>query len=144
MNHASVQVEHLLLGLILADDAILGPVFAEFGLSIQPARAVVRERLGMLPASSFGGQLSFSPAAQAALSSANRFGMGNAAPAHILVVLLRGGQGGPSEILRTMSVDPNKLRAEAKKRAWPIGDAEPRPQVRGVVGPVLDELDFDE
>ena len=52
MRHGAVQVEHLLLGLFSDEDDIVDRVWADFGLTIQPVREMVRARLGVGPGSS--------------------------------------------------------------------------------------------
>ena len=51
MGHGAVTVEHLLLGLFSDEDDIVDRVLADFGLTIRPAREMVRERLGVSPGS---------------------------------------------------------------------------------------------
>jgi ATP-dependent Clp protease ATP-binding subunit ClpA len=63
MGHGAVQVEHLLLDLFSDEDDIVDRVWADFGLTIQPVREMVRERLGVVPGSRPEGQLPFSPTA---------------------------------------------------------------------------------
>lgn len=48
MGHGEVQVEHLLLGLFSGESG-LDPIWAEFGLAVQPVRDEIRERLGAKP-----------------------------------------------------------------------------------------------
>lgn len=69
MGHGAVQVEHLLLGLFSDEDGIVDRVWADFGLTIEPVREMVRERLGVGPGSRPEGELPFSPTAKDALRS---------------------------------------------------------------------------
>ncbi len=146
MGHGAIQVEHLLLGLFSPDDDTVSRVWADFGLTIEPVREMVRERLGVGPGSRAEGQLPFSPTAKDALRSANRLGMGEPGSEHMLIVLLAHGEGGASEILRALGADPNRIRFEIKKRAWPASvqgpDAGKRPQLRVTIREDLEELDF--
>jgi ATP-dependent Clp protease ATP-binding subunit ClpC len=145
MGHGAVQVEHLLLGLFSDQDQIVDRVWADFGLTIEPVREMVRERLGVGPVSSPEGELPFSPTAKRALRSAYRFGMGEPGAEHMLIVLTARGEGGASVILRALGADPNRIRFETKKRAWPSSVPGPgsRGQVRGTIRKgLLDELDF--
>jgi ATP-dependent Clp protease ATP-binding subunit ClpC len=143
MGHGAVQVEHLLLGLFSDEDDIVDRVWADFGLTVQPVREMVRERLGVGPGSRRGGQLPFSPAAKDALRSAYRFGLGEPGTAHMLIVLTARGEGGAGEVLRALGADPNRIRFETKKRAWPSSVPGPRGQVRVTIREgLLDELDF--
>ena len=144
MGHAAVQ-EHLLLGLFSDQHDIVDRVWADFGLTIQPVREMVRERLGVGPGSRAEGQLPFSPAAKDALKSAHRFGLGEPGPEHMLIVLTARGEGGASEILRALGADPNRIRFETKKSASPSSVPGPgsREQLRVTIREgLLDELDF--
>ena len=119
MGHGAVGVEHLLLGLFSPENEMVGRLLADFGLTIRPVRDMVRERIGVGPGAPAEGQLPFSPSAEDALRSAHRFGMGEAGTEHMLIVLVRGGQGGAGELLTALRVDPNRIRFETRKRAWP-------------------------
>jgi ATP-dependent Clp protease ATP-binding subunit ClpC len=101
MGHATVQVEHLLLGLVTDQDGIAGRVLADFGLTYEPIRDLVRERLsGVGPGLVTEGKAPFSPDAKDALRSANRFGMGAPGTEHILIVIVRDGWTGPKPARR--------------------------------------------
>jgi ATP-dependent Clp protease ATP-binding subunit ClpC len=125
MGHESVHVEHLLLGLFSDQAGIPGRVFANFGLTVEPVRGQVRQRLGAALSSLPEGRLLFSPEAKEALRSANRIGMGAPATEHILIVIVRHGKGGACESLRALGADPHKIRFETKKRAWPSSFPDP-------------------
>jgi ATP-dependent Clp protease ATP-binding subunit ClpA len=149
MGHESVQVEHLLLGLFSDQAGIPGGVFADFGLRVEPVRGLVRERFGAASSSLPEGRLPFSPEAKEALRSANRIGMGTPAAEHMLIVIVRHGEGGACEILSALGADPHRIRFETKKRAWPSSFPESgvRPTaevrlVRSVPLESLSELDF--
>lgn len=142
MRHEMVGVEHLLLGLVSDQNSTAGRVLARFGLKIAPLRKLVQERLDPGPGSATTGQLRFSPEAKDALNSAHRFGLNEPAPEHILVVLVRRGEGGASEILRAAGADPDQIRLETKKQAWPSSLAGPRPRLEGRTVGYAGELDF--
>ena len=75
--------------------------------------------------------------------------MGAPATEHILIVIVRNGDGGACEILRALGADPHRIRFETKKRAWPSSFPESGVRSTGelrLVGSVplesLSELDF--
>jgi ATP-dependent Clp protease ATP-binding subunit ClpC len=149
MGHETVQVEHLLLGLFSDQAGISGRVFADFGLTVEPVRGHVRERLGVAVGSLPEARVRFSPEAKEALRSANRIALGAPATEHMLVVIVRRGEGGACEILRALGADPHRIRFETKKRAWPSSFPDPGGRAAGelrLVGCVplesLTELDF--
>jgi ATP-dependent Clp protease ATP-binding subunit ClpC len=125
MGHERVKVEHLLLGLFSDQAGIAGCVFADFGLTVDRVRGQVRERLGAALSSLPEGRLPFSPEAKEALRSANRIGMGAPATEHVLIVIVRRGEGGACEILRALEADPHRVRFETKKRACPSSFPDP-------------------
>jgi ATP-dependent Clp protease ATP-binding subunit ClpA len=141
MGHGTVEIEHLLVGLLGCENDVLKQVWTDFGLAIQPARDVVGQRLGVAPSTVPEGRLAFSQAAKDALRSAYRFGMGEPEPAHLLIVLTRRGEGRASEVLRALGADPNHVRADTKKQAFPR--EEPGPSLRGASRTrLLEDLDF--
>ncbi|HEY1775441.1 MAG TPA: Clp protease N-terminal domain-containing protein [Solirubrobacteraceae bacterium] len=143
MGHGAVEVEHLLVGLFACEDEIVSRVWADFGLTSQPVREAVRRRLGVDPGTAGEGRISFSPAAKDALRSAYRFGMGEPGPEHVMIVLLRRGEGGASEVLRELGADPNQVRFETKERAFPREGPGSSLGSRGHTG-LLKELDFED
>ena len=92
------------------------------------------------------GQLPFSPTAKDALRSAYRFGMGEPGTEHVLIVLTAfAARVAPSEILRALGADPNRIRLKNKKRAspWSVPEPRSRGQLRVTIREgLLDELDF--
>ena len=151
LGHQTVQIEHLLLGLFSDHDGIASGVLADFGLTAAPVRRLVRERLGGGSGSLAGGKVPFSPEAKDALRSANMIGMGEPGTEHMLIVLVRRGEGGACDILRALGVDPHQVRFETKKRVWPSSFSQPGTRTRGEVRLVrsvpaesIRELDFEE
>jgi hypothetical protein len=59
------------------------------------------------------------------------------------VVLTRGGEGGAGELLSVLGADPNQIRSETQKQAWPKTGPGPRFEGRVRQGR-LEELDFEE
>jgi hypothetical protein len=135
---------------LFSDQAgIPGRVFADFGLTVEPVRALVRERLGVALCTPPQGRLLFSPEAKTALRSANRIGMGAPSTEHMLIVIVRRDEGGACEILCALGADPHRVRFETKKRAWPSGFPDPDGRSTGEVRLVrcvplesVSELDF--
>jgi ATP-dependent Clp protease ATP-binding subunit ClpA len=147
MGHSAVHVEHLLLGLCWDQNAIAGRVLADFGPTIDPVRDLVRKRIGAGSSSTAAARPRFSPKTRDVLRLANQFALGEPGTEHVLIVIVRRGEGGPCEILRALGADPHRIRFETKKRAWP--SSFPRPGAQGelrLVGSIppssLPELDF--
>jgi ATP-dependent Clp protease ATP-binding subunit ClpA len=146
MGHSTVEVEHLLLGLCSDQGGIAGRVLADFGLTTDAVRDLVRQRLGAGFRSRAAARLPFSPAAKDALRLANQLALGEPGTEHILIVIVRRGEGGACEILRALGADPHRIRFETKKRAWPSSSPGPgaKGEVRGVSVPLssLSVVDF--
>jgi hypothetical protein len=51
--------------------------------------------------------------------------MGAPSTYHVLIVIVRRGEGGACEILRALGADPHRIRFETKKRVWPSSFPEP-------------------
>jgi hypothetical protein len=136
-------------GLCSDQNAIAGRVLADFGLTIDPVRDLVRQRLGAGSSLPCAAWPRFSPNTKDVLRLANQFALGEPGTEHVLIVIVRRGEGGACEILRALGADPHRIRFETKKRAWP--SSFPRPGAQGelrVVGSIpvssLPELDFGE
>ena len=145
MGHGAVGVEHLLLGLFSDQDGI-ARVFADFGVTIEPVRDLVRERLGAGSESS--PELPFSEEAKEALRAANRWSLGKPGIEYVLLAIVGRGEGSACDILRALGADPHRLRFETKKLTSPSSLARPG-ATRGrldLVGAVplgsIPELDF--
>ena len=141
LGHTEVQVEHLLLGLFSQQQDVAAQLLADSGLTVEPVRDLVRTRFGTKPGSVPEEHPRFSLPAKDLLTSAYRFGMGEADTAHILIVIVAKGEGA-RDILRSLGADPDRLRFEAKMRALPQDARSTRPQLKATVRPMLPELDF--
>jgi ATP-dependent Clp protease ATP-binding subunit ClpC len=132
MGHLSVEGEHVLLGLFWDQDGIPGRVFADLGITIEPVRDLVRDRLetGFYPFPE--GPRPLSPGARKLLEVAG--GAARAIPTargdrsearlgteHLLLAVTRLSDSGAHQILRALDADPNVIRFEVKKRVPPPG-----------------------
>jgi len=139
MGHRTVEAEHLLLGLFWDQDGIPGRVFADVGITIEPVRDLVRERLGPVSGRPPEGPMLFSPGAKEVFEDASReaFAMGReqVGTEHLLAAIVRLSEGGACQILRALDVDPGVIRFEIKKRSRAPADrgaARAPPQVRHI------------
>jgi ATP-dependent Clp protease ATP-binding subunit ClpC len=128
MGHESLQGEHLLLGLLSDQEGIPSRVFADLGIWLEPARDLVRERLGPGFGPCPGGPLPISTTAKAVLEVASRaalaiqtahdeLGEVLLGPEHLLLAIARDRESGANEVLRAVGADPDLVRFEVKKRA---------------------------
>ena len=153
MRHSTVEPEHQLLALFGDQGGITASVFANAGLTVAPARELVRGRLGPGSGQPVAGRIPFSRAAMEAMDAASRvaFGVGSEeiGTEHLLlamVTLLR--DGGAFQIIRELDVDPSVMRFEIKKHFQrPPGPGEdpqgPRLSARGTaLGPLRPTHDW--
>lgn len=147
MGHRDVRPEHLILGLMSnGESTTLTGVWADFGLTLDRVRAVVRERVDQESPPVAEGEPQFSQSAKAALTSAYRLGLSEPGEEHLLIALLARPESEASATLRAAGVDPSQIRRETKKRARPLGETTPAPGEGGIVTgrgrQAFDDLDF--
>jgi hypothetical protein len=130
MGHRSVEGEHVLLGLLCDQHGIPGRVFADLGITIEPVRDLVRDRLEPVFYPFPEGPRPLSPGARKLLEDAGRAaramttvrGEGGEAligTEHLLLAVARVREGGVFEILRALDADPDVIRFEVKKLVRP-------------------------
>jgi ATP-dependent Clp protease ATP-binding subunit ClpA len=120
MRHSAVEPEHQFLALFGDQGGITAGVLADAGLTVAPAREIVRKRLGTGSGQPAEGRIPLSRAAMEAMDAASRvaFGVGSheIGTEHLLlamVTLLR--NGGAFKIIDELNVDPRVIRFEIKK-----------------------------
>jgi ATP-dependent Clp protease ATP-binding subunit ClpC len=129
MGYATVEVEHLLLGVLEGS-----------GVSIAAVRNQVAARLGDGPGAPEG-QLPLSPAAEEKVAAAERIAFGMSQPPraeHLLVMLLARGEGPASEVLVAIGANPGQIQTEVKQRTWPSPPSQ-QSQVTGTTRPITEE-----
>jgi ATP-dependent Clp protease ATP-binding subunit ClpC len=97
LGHGYVGTEHLLLGLLLAEEGLAGEVLRTWGLSIEAVRAQV-ERLVDSPGKRARGEIPLTPRAKKSLLTASRLEAGLLGEEaidteHLLLALLREEEG---------------------------------------------------
>jgi ATP-dependent Clp protease ATP-binding subunit ClpA len=113
-NHQFIGTEHLLLGLLRERDGIAALALEKLGVTLEPVRAAVEEKIGR------GGQpvqeeIDYVPRARKVLSlaldEAERQGSGYVRTEHILLGIVRESGGVAADILDTFGV-LGKVRAQ--------------------------------
>ena len=127
-NHGYIGTEHLLLGIaLLGDNGPLGPLLAD-GPSVDDMRLCIERQVGSGSNMKLAGNLPYTPrlkkvlalAANAARSMREEF----VAPEHMLLGLLREGNGVGVRILMNLDVDVEKLRRQLTRSMRPEKDEE--------------------
>jgi hypothetical protein len=112
LGHGRVGTEHLLLGLVRAEDEATAPALAEAGVTAEAARAKVAE---LLEGQERRRRTHFTRAAKRALEGslleARDLGDNYIGAEHVLLGLLRDERAGALEVLRALGVEPDSLRA---------------------------------
>jgi uncharacterized protein YciU (UPF0263 family) len=118
LDHVYVGTEHLLLGLIEEDQGIAARVLAGAGITAPAVRDLVVEILGR----GHGGEgtIPFTPRAKStfefAWQEAQRRGSDQLSTEHLLLGLLRDGEGVAGQILTKLTADPDAVRRKLEDR----------------------------
>ncbi len=117
LHHNYIGTEHLLLGLIREEGGVAGRVLRELGL--EPARVKeMVERLTGIGRHS-GGRISLAPSTeqvlQFAVEEARRMGHHYIGTEHLLLGLVRQGEGVGIDVLRRLGVSPEQIRRQTRR-----------------------------
>jgi prophage maintenance system killer protein len=144
LNHNYVGTEHLLLGLIREGDGVAARALASSGISLQAVRAQVEEIIGQGQIAPTG-HIPLTPRAkkvlELSLREALQLGHNYIGTEHILLGLLREGQGVAAQVLVKLGADHARLREQVLRlladgtprdeRELPSGPAAPLPSSTG-------------
>jgi len=126
LNHNYIGTEHLLLGLLHEGEGVAALVLEELGIRIDAARTGVEEIIGRSdkPAPA---HLPFTPRAKKILELALReslsIGHNYIGTEHILLGLIREGEGVAVKVIRDLGADVDRIRPTVLER---IGNPRPR------------------
>jgi ATP-dependent Clp protease ATP-binding subunit ClpA len=114
LEHGYIGTEHLLLALIGDEDGLAGRVLASLDVSVEPCRAVVARLVGAGD-NALPGQLPFTSRVRTVLELSLREALSlkhdHIATEHVLLGLIREGQGVGIRLLLDLGVDPASVRA---------------------------------
>src|SRR5215472_15858827 len=109
-NHAYVGTEHLLLGLIKLGQGVAVNVRQRMGLDLERARMEVEKHVGPSPETKMVENIPYTPRAKKVLALAGKeaeaLNHSYIGTEHILLGLLREGEGIAARVLRSLGVDP--------------------------------------
>jgi ATP-dependent Clp protease ATP-binding subunit ClpC len=117
LRHNYIGTEHLLLGLIREEGGVAGRVLRELGLDADRVQEIVERLTG---AGRYqGGKLELSPGTQQvlehALEEARRMGHHYIGTEHLLLGLVRHGEGVAMDVLRKMGVTAEQIRRQTRR-----------------------------
>ena len=122
-NHNYVGTEHLLLGLIKLDQGVAVNVLQKMGLDLERVRMEVEKHVGSHPETNMIGNIPYTPRVKKVLALAGKEAKALNHPyvgtEHILLGLLREGEGVAARVLKSLEVDPARTRNEILKELDP-------------------------
>ncbi len=117
MRNNYIGTEHLLLGLIREEGGVAGRVLRELGLEVERVQEMVERMTGT--GQYRGGKLDLSPGTQQvleyAVEEARRMGHHYIGTEHLLLGLVRLGEGVALDVLRKMGVTPEQIRRQTRR-----------------------------
>lgn len=125
-NHPYLGTEHLLLGLIALGEGVAVTVLERLGISLEAVRLEVESAVGQGPETKVEGNVPFTPRSkkvlQLALVEAQSLNHTYVGTEHILLGLLREGEGVAAQVLRNLEVDLAGARKEVMRELDPNFD----------------------
>ncbi len=145
-NHNYIGTEHILLGLVREGDGVAAKVLSNLGVELEKVRSAVEFIIGR-GERTFRGEIGLTPRAkrviELAVDEARRLGHNYIGTEHLLLGLLREGEGVAAGVLESLGVSLEKVREETKRtlqQTLPQHQAGARPSSRT---PTLDQLSLD-
>ncbi len=115
MGHNFVGTEHLLLGLIRESNSLPAKILQSIGLDLETVRAEVLKATGRGPAIAPNEEVTFTPRAKKVVlelagEEARALNQNYIGPEHLLLGLIREGEGVAAQVLLAAGADLNKVR----------------------------------
>jgi len=122
-NHNYVGTEHLLLGLIKLSQGVAVNVLQKMGLDLETVRMEVEKYVGSHPETKMVGNIPYTPRVKKVLALAGKeakaLNHSYVGTEHILLGLLREGEGVAARVLKSLEVDIERTRNEVLKELDP-------------------------
>ena len=153
LRHNYIGTEHLLLGLIREEGGVAARVLRELGLEVDRVEEIVERLTGA--GQHEGGKIDLSPGTQQVLEyafeEARRLGNHYVSTEHLLLGLVRYGEGIALNVLRKLGVTPEQIRRQTRRvlqesaapRKSPAKRAPARAEKKGGKTPMIDQLATD-
>src|SRR6202007_2993140 len=123
VNHNYVGTEHLLLGLIKLGQGVAGNVLQKMGRDPETVRMEVEKQVGSGPETKIVGNIPYTPRVKKVLALAGKeakaLNHSYVGTEHILLGLLREGEGVAARVLKSLEVDIERTRNEILKELDP-------------------------
>jgi len=115
-NHDYIGTEHILLGLIREGEGVAATVLQKMGLSLENIRLEIEKLVQPGPTTQIIGDIPFTPRAKKALElaaeEARSLGHNYIGTEHLLLGLIREGEGVASQVLLNLGLDLERVRNE--------------------------------
>ncbi len=142
-HHNYVGTEHLLLGLINLGQGVAVNVLQKMGLDLETVRTAVEKQVGTGPESKPSGNIPYTPRVKKVLALAGKeakaLNHSYVGTEHILLGLLREGDGVAARVLKTLDVDIERCRNEILSELDPNFSGEQDEPVTSSTGASGDE-----
>ena len=134
-HHNYIGTEHLLLGLINLGQGVAVNVLQKMGLDLQTVRTAVEKQVGTGPESKPSGNIPYTPRVKKVLALARKEAKGlnhsYIGTEHLLLGLLREGEGVAARVLKSLDVDIERCRNEILSELDPNFTGEPEETAGG-------------
>src|SRR5947207_11867589 len=151
LNHTHIGTEHLLLGLIHEGEGVAAKALKSLGISLPAVRREVKEIIGRGDQPP-PGHIPFTPQAkkvlELSLRESNQLGHSYIGTEHILLGLLREGEGVAAQVLVKMGTDLDRVRQKVIEllhgrsgEEGPPSETRPSARAAGDLLGLLDGLD---
>ena len=118
-NHDYIGPEHLLLGLVKEGEGIAASALSNLGVDLKSLRLEVEKLVEQGPATLSVGDIPFNPQAkkvlELAVEEARKFNHNYIGTEHLLLGLLREGEGIAAQVLENMRVDLSRVHREIER-----------------------------
>jgi ATP-dependent Clp protease ATP-binding subunit ClpC len=143
LNHNYIGTEHILLGLIHEGEGVAAKTLESLGISLQAVRSEVEEIIGRGQRAP-SGHIPFTPRAkkvlELSLREALQLGHNYIGTEHILLGLIREGEGVAAQVLVKLGADQARVRQQVIRLLSSSGGGEAGARVRLVRMTVPDDL----
>ena len=139
LNHSYIGTEHILLGLIHEGEGVAAKAMESLGISLEAVRSQVEEIIGQ-GGSSPSGHIPFTPRAkkvlELSLREALQLGHNYIGTEHILLGLIREGEGVAAQVLVKLGADLSRVRQQVIQllSGYQGGQGKGEPQAAAVAG----------
>jgi ATP-dependent Clp protease ATP-binding subunit ClpC len=145
-NHNYIGTEHLLLGLVREGEGVAAKVLSNLGIELTKVRSAVEFIIGR-GERTVQGEIGLTPRAkkviELAVDEARRLGHHYIGTEHLLLGLIREGEGIAAGVLESLGVNLEKVRSEVIKVLTQTGSGPHAGERRSSKTPTIDQLGID-